>query len=191
MRERGFVLQAWMIQAGIVLGVMAAVFIAAGWYLGKVRAEAKDAGMKQERLVWQERESAELAQQNAKILELEAKARALEQKSVDDVAALAVKYDKDIKNANAERDRALAERRAGTAFGLRWKPEPAAGEGSGRDSGAALGAAAGQPAGAASCGLPGPTSDDLIRLATDADKVVAERNEAVAIAKKDREICGQ
>lgn len=190
MGERGFEI----IQLALVLAIVAAL-AGACWYIASEAesyGEAKfEAGEKSERGIWQARESTELAQKNTKILELEGKVRALEQKSADDIKDLTIEYEKDITNANNERDRALAERRSGAAFGLRWKPDPApAGEGSGGNPGPTPGAAAGEPGAAASCGLPADIADALIREAGRADQIVAERNEAVGIAKKDREICG-
>ena len=176
-------LLAWLVGALAVLGAIYGLFRA-------VDSRAYMRGVQETTATWQARETAQLQAANAKLLELTAKYRALEKKSAEDVAAATRRYAEDMTRVEDERDKALAAARAGSAFRLRWSPtRTAACPGSDRNPAAAPGAAAVEPRTEATCELPQATRDDLIRLASDADAMTAERNQAVEIAVKDREIC--
>lgn len=166
----------------LILGVAAAWLISCAG----VGYWQNDAGHTAERVTWQERENKELTVKNAKILELTNRVRKLEAKSADDVAAAATQLKKEKDRADKAEKGALAAATAGTAFRLRWT---ASCQGSSGSAGPAPGTDPGGGSGTATCELPAATRDDLIRLAGDADKVVAERNALLVIAQKDREVC--
>lgn len=191
-RIRGF-LSAELVGYGAVVLAVIALIVGAVFYVRHVESVAfdggKTAGVSEEKGRWQARENDELAAANQRIHDLEEEKRALERKSVDDVHAAAMKLDQTIKEKDDEKKRALADRAAGTAFGLRWAATPAAGQAADGGIRPTLGAAAAGSLGAAFCRLPDKVADDLIELASDANKVVAERNTLLEIAQKDREVC--
>lgn len=143
-------------------------------------------GLKDERLVWQVRENHELNAANALITQLQEKYRALEKKSADDIASASFSFLEDLDNVRKARDQAIAAARTER---LRWAASCSPSKGA--DGGAAAGPspAASEPVGAGTCELPRETEEALIREAARADRVVAERNALLAIAKSDREVC--
>lgn len=177
-------LLAYLAGALAVLGALYGLF-------RSIDSRAYMRGVSETTATWRARETQQVQAANAKLLELEGKYRALEAKSAADVAAATRRYAEDMTRVENERDKALASAAAGRAYGLRWKATctPAAGAPGGGSAAAAPGAAAAEPREEASCELPQATRDDLIRLASDADAMTAERNQAVEIAAKDREIC--
>lgn len=191
-RIRGF-LSAELIGYGVVALVVLGLVAGGVFYVRHVgtteHAAGKKEGIAEEKGRWLARDNEELVAANQRIHDLEEEKRALERKSVDDVQAAAVKLDQTIKEKDDEKKRALADRAAGTAFGLRWSPSPPAAQAAGGSTGAAPGADTAGSEPAASCELPGEVTDSLIELASEADKVVAERNTLLEIAQKDREVC--
>ena len=178
----------WTLLAGAGL-----VFVVWIWHTGKVISAEEygyERGLKDERLVWQVRLKEETDAAAAKYRELQERYRALEEKSANDVAAAAAAHRKEIRNVQTKLDKALADARAGMAFRLRWAascaPTPRDPD---RGEAATAGATAGGAGGTAVCELPAATRDDLIREASRADRVVAERNALLEIALKDREVC--
>lgn len=164
------------------------------WHTAKVSSAAEDAyarGMKDERLVWQVRLVEEVTAANAKYAELQEKYRALEKKSVDDIEVITNGVNIELKRLRNERDKALADARDGMDFRLRWAATcaPTPRVDSGRSSTATPGADPGSAGRTAVCELPRETTEDLIRLASEADRVVAERNALLEVARKDREVC--
>jgi HK97 family phage major capsid protein len=154
--------------------------------IGQAKAEGEQQGKRAERLVWTQRESKELAEANAKITELQEKYRALEKKSAADVAAAAANHKKEITRVETEKHRALAD---AESFRLRWTTTCPAGQSGDRGRAASTGSASGGGVATTTCELPDQVRKDLIELASDADKVVIERNAILEIAKKDREVC--
>lgn len=177
----------------LIVGVLAAAWLLAAWHNAKVsgaREEGYGRGLKDERLVWQVRENEELNAKNALITQLQEKYRALEQKSIDDITAASFSFLEDLNHVRKERDKALADARAGTAFRLRWaascaptRKDPVG------DPAPSAGPASGGAVATAACELPREVEETLIREAARADRVVAERNALLSIAKSDREVC--
>lgn len=171
------------------VAIGAACLAAFLWYRHQVNSAYADGvteGHVQERAEWLSRESKELLQANTKLHELEERYRALEAKSVQDVAAASAKAQTEIDHAKAQAAAAVADR---NRYRLRWSTECVPSEGSDRSVAAAPGAA---PSGArqtATCELPESVRRDLIGLALEANTVVAERNWLLEIAQKDREVC--
>lgn len=174
-----------LLMAGGAVAVLALVLFH-NVQVGRAKADGLQEGKRAERLVWTERESQELASANAKILELQAKYRALEKKSASDVAAAAAKHKKDIANVENEKQRALAD---AESFRLRWSTTCAPSQTGDRGAAPDTGSTPGGAVGTATCELPRAVTENLIELASDADKVVVERNALLEIAKKDREVC--
>lgn len=180
----------------LIAGVVGAAVIVGAWWwhTSKVNGAADDAyvrGLKDERVVWQTRLVEEVTAANAKYVELQEKYRALEKKSVADVAAVAVKLQKEKADVEKQRDKALSDARAGMAFRLRWAascaPTPSSKAGGSELPRASTGA--GGAGGTAVCELPERTREDLIRLASRADALTVERNLLLELAQKDREVC--
>lgn len=146
-------------------------------------------GLRDERLVWQVRESEELRLKNAAILELQEKYRALEKKSADDVEVVVNAMNMATRDLKDERDQALHDLRTERRNRLRWAAKCPASQSSGGGSAPAPSPSASGAAGAATCELPREVEETLIRLASEADRVVVERNALAEIAKKDREVC--
>lgn len=163
----------WFIVGFLV--VCAAAFVG-GDYLGHKR------GVDQERLAWQTRESAELRDANAMILGLEEKARSDERAHAKKLAVIAAKHQKEIADAEDQKNRDVADARAGRII-LRI-PAPCQSP----DAGAS-GTASGTPGvgdGAATAELPREVTADLLALADDADAVVRQLSECQAVVREDR-----
>jgi hypothetical protein len=177
----------------LIVGVLLAAWALAAWHNAKVagaREEGYGRGLKDERLVWQVRENEELNAKNALITQLQEKYRALEKKSADDVVAVTHILAGKLHETETKLEKALVDARAGTAFRLRWAASCApTRKDAGGDPTPSSGAATGGAVATAACELPRSTTEDLIRLAGDADRVVAERNALLTIAQKDREVC--
>lgn len=182
--QRGIALTAVLSLLGV-----AALAYAFYWY-GQTRYAAGVAAEKASSLA---REAKELSAKNDEILKLEGKYRALEAKSALDVSAAGDQYEHDMKEVTNERDAAFASARRNYLERVRLESELAAAR-KAAGGGATAKACAPQeePDGAPLCRLSEKgyrAEEDLIRLAADADQVVAERNELSDIAVKDREVC--
>lgn len=178
----------WAAAAGALL-----IWGAFTYHMIKVHgAEVKgyEQGMRDERLVWQVRENHELNAKNALINELQTKYRDLERKHAEGVEVVVNGFNIELKRLRNERDKALAAARDGMDFRLRWAASCApTRKDPGGGSTSSAGADPGSAGGAAVCELPRETTENLIRLASEADGVVAERNALLEVAKKDREVC--
>jgi hypothetical protein len=171
------------------VGAAVAVLAAVIWHNAKVSAaedRGYERGLRDERLVWQVRENHELNAANVEITRLQNAYRALEKKSVDDVAAVAFEFQTLLKKVRNEKDAAIA---SADSYRLRWTTGCTASQGSGGNSSPGAGSAPSTTIGTATCELPEQTRKDLIELASDADLAVAERNALLTIAQKDREVC--
>lgn len=179
----------------LIAGVIAALAVAAAWWWHSSRVQAAweqglKVGHESERAVWLVRENKELTEANELIAELSRRYRALEKKSASDVAEVAFEFQTMLKKVRHERDKALADARAGNAFRLRWAASCApTRKDSGGDPTASAGSDPSRAVATTTCELPERTREDLIRLAGRADRVVHERNALLEIAKKDREVC--
>ena len=175
----------------LIAGAVAAAWVVAIWHNAKVSAAEEEGyarGMKDERLVWQVRENIELNAKNELITKLQEEYRALEQKSAKDVAAVAEELQKGIKHAQADRDRFVADVRAGRVR-LRI---PGAAPCSQSPSGDPTPSPGAGPAGSdapAGSELPPKIAEDLFTLMAEADEVVLQLQAAQELIRKDREVC--
>lgn len=150
--------------------VVAAAIAAFQWWLSGVKQKAYDDGVVAERNEW-----------ITKQIEWQAEKSALEAKNAEDVANADARRLKEVNDVRKERDAAIADR---NRFRLRWLAKPAAPSPSpapGADT-----SGAGQPQ---VCELPEQTRDDLIREAARANRLTADYNTLLEIARKDREVC--
>lgn len=179
----------------LIAGVVGAVVIVGAWWwhTSEVQAAWEDGmreGHSSERAVWLVRENKELTEANELITELNNKYRALEKRHVDGIEVLVSAMNKSLKELQDERDKALTDARAGMDFRLRWAASCApTRKDPGGSSAAEASADPGTAVGTAACELPRQATEDLIRLASEADRVVVERNALLEVAKKDREVC--
>ncbi|MBS1198687.1 MAG: bacteriophage lysis protein [Proteobacteria bacterium] len=141
-----------------------------------------------ERDTWQKRENTELRTANAKIKELEAKAKSDTSAHAQALAEASTAFERKLKDANAQRAKDRAAVLAGT---LRL-----------RDNGAtglrACGSGISPPAAGASVGdgrTPGELSAAatgfLLDLASDADDIAHQLAQAQAVIREDRRLCGR
>lgn len=163
----------WLIVGSLVALIAVGL---GGDYLGHER------GVKEERLVWQTRESKELADANTKILALEEKARADERAHAMKLAKIAAEHQQEIADAQVQKDRDVADARAGRII-LRI-PAPCKDSSGGVTPGAS--ATPGVGDGGAAAELPHETTADLLALADDADAVTRQLTACQAVIRADR-----
>lgn len=175
-----------LLKGALVVLIVSALFVAHRYTVNHAAKKAYHEGSINERATWLARDSKERHERNLKIIELETKYRALEEKSANDVAAASATYQKELARVHAEKSAALADAKR---YRLRWTTSCTGGQGSGGDSTATPGTTAGGAVGTATCELPEPVRRGLLELAGRANQVVAERNALLEIAKKDREVC--
>lgn len=143
----------------------------------------KSDGRTDERAAWMERELVQREAYAKKERELQDAYRKKEQESARDMAAVSAAYQRELNHANAAKDRALADLRAGRLRlrdpGARSQPPcgsglPEAGAGAaGRD-----GEARGE--------LSGATAEFLVALAGEADQVARQLAACQAVVIEDR-----
>ena len=147
--------------------IIAILLAVAGAFAGG-EFDGRKTGAQSERTAWQTKDNAELAAANAKILQMEATARASEQAHAQAQADISTTYQKELQNAQAQRQKDVAAARSGA---LRL-----------RDPGAitqqTCGGAAGQAATGAS-GRDGPADPGLSPSATEFLLTQADRSDAI------------
>jgi Bacteriophage Rz lysis protein len=104
-----------------------------------------------------------------------------------ELSKLAKDHLKGVRNAEAERDRALADVRAGR-LRLRGPAPKAAGTGAGERMPATTAGPAGSGVAAEAGGLPDQRAEFLVREAARCDAIVGELNYCWSVVRKDREI---
>lgn len=141
-----------------------------------------EAGHVAERVEWQKKDSDELRLANAEITRLNDKARADEREHTERLATVSTTYQKELKNANAQRERDVAAARAG-ALRLQFRPDSdqACSGGTGEATTAASGRDGGTTA-----ELPREITANLLNLANDADAVVVQLTACQAVVRSDR-----
>ena len=164
----------------LMIAALAAGVLAAGAYF-----YGRHEGRALERAEWVERDNDALREANRAINAAQEKARKQEQAHAEAQAQLTVDYEKDLENAETERDRALARVRSGE---LRLRDATpgcttAGGGGAETPTGAPGGAAA-----AAEGGLSRERDEAAVRLLAEADEVVKELNFCWAVVRADRGI---
>lgn len=140
------------------------------------------AGHTAERVSWQTRETKELQDANAKILELEAARRAEEQRHADAVADISQTYEKEKADAASQKARDVAAARAGALRLL----VPARCPDANRNKTGAVAAGAGERDGGARSELPREIAANLFALADDADEIVKQLSACQGIVRADR-----
>lgn len=162
--------------------VMIAIGLAWAFSLAGVGFWQNDAGHTEERAAWVERENTELRTANSKITELNDKARAEEVAHANRMSGISTQYQKDLKNAQAQREKDIAAARLGS-ISLRFTPRS---ENPGRSPGGETSASASGCDGGATSELPREIVADLFALADDADQVAQQLNACQQIIKSDR-----
>ncbi len=162
----------------VILGIVIA-WIAS---LGAVGWWQNAAGHTAERVTWQARENKELQDANASIKRLEEAARAAEQAHATELAKIGENHQKEIADAQAQKDRDVAAARAGRIV-LRIPAPCKAADGS---QPAKTPAAPGVGDGGTTAELPRSVTEDLLSLANDADAVVRQLGECQAVIRSDR-----
>lgn len=175
-----------LLKYGIVALAIAGVFFAHRVIVKRAENESYTRGFIAARAEFLTRENEELAKRNMKIVELESKYRELEHRAAGLVADISNLHVKEIRRVETQRDAALADAKR---FRLQWTTQCTPGERPAGDRTAETPAAPGGVVGTAQCELPDEVRGSLIDLAAQADRVVAERNALLAIAKADREVC--
>src|SRR5690606_27603428 len=125
---------------GAVL-LLALLLAAFAWYVGKVRAEAYEAGEVAERGRWQARESEELRKANAALAAARARIAEVERNAAEAIAAEEKRRLKEVADAEARKERFVSDVVAGR-IRLFDPCRAAAGQGAARDPGPAASAAA-------------------------------------------------
>ena len=150
--------------------------------LAAVGTWQNDAGHTAERSDWQARENVELRTANVKIAELNNKVRADETAHATRLNTVSTEYQKDLKNAKAQREKDIAAARLGT-LSLRFTPahvDPG-GSGGGETASGASGCDGGTTG-----ELPRPLTADLFQLVGDADEVVHQLQACQGVVRSDR-----
>lgn len=140
------------------------------------------AGHTAERVVWQARETNELAAANVKIKKLEDEARATERAHANALASIAEQHQKEIADAEIQKQSDVAAARAGRIV-LRI-PSPCKGPGGGGTATATASPGVGD--GGATAELPRETAANLFALADDADAVARQLAQCQKVVREDR-----
>lgn len=167
--------------------VIIAVFVMWGTSLLGAGRWQNEAGHTAERVTWQAKANQELAQANAKIVELETDARALEQKHAAQLDQVATTYEKELSDVTVKKDSVIAQLRAG-AIRLHDPYAPGFKAPGGPASPAAAGT--GRCDGGAPAELSQRTSEFLVGLASRADEVVKQLQACQAVVRSDRDLKG-
>ena len=166
----------WLI-LGVVLVWLASLVGVGTWQ--------RSDGATTERAKWVERENAELVAANAKIIELNAAARAQEARHAASLAVISTGHQQEIKNAQAQ---AIADRAAVRAGGLRLYDVAAPGLRACGSLPSPPGATAGGRDGRAAGELSGEATQFLFDLANDADAVARQLAACQRVVRADREV---
>lgn len=167
------------------LAAMAALGALFGMYK-VVDARGYDRGVAITQNAWQARELKEVAAFDAKFKELTAAYRTREEAWKGLLAAVDVKYQKELIDAKAQREADVAALRSG-AIRLRARlarTPPCEGAGGSAVPGSAASAGGGD--GAATAELSRQTSEDLLALGNDADEVTRQLAACQAVVEADR-----
>lgn len=182
MKQRGSVL----VYAVIGLAVLAALWAV---YSG-IDSRGFDRGVSETKATYETRDANALREAQSRIATLEANAREAERRAAADIAAISSNYQRKLADANALRDRDVADARSG-AIRLSFNSTGSSNCGPDRDSGqsgpgqAAAGAAGRD--GGAQTELPGEIAANLLTLANDADAVVNQLSACQAVVARDRQ----
>lgn len=141
------------------------------------------AGHTDERTTWLSRENKELTEANQKIADLNTAIRETERQHTVRLSDISTAYQKELKNAKAQRDRDVATARAGT-LRLQFTPDS---QGAGGSETGSTAATASGCNGAERTELPRETVADLLELVNDADDVVRQLTACQAVILSDRQ----
>ncbi|HYN54412.1 MAG TPA: lysis system i-spanin subunit Rz [Methylotenera sp.] len=165
------------------------LFIAGGWLLSlfSVGYWMHGVGRDGERVAWQQRENKELVDANTLIISLQTAARNDEHANALALNKISTSYQKELQNADIEKDKFIADVRAGRIV-LR-QPITRSEKSSGGITAEALAAASGHN-GETDAELSRETSEFLYSEATRANKVVEQLTACQAVVIEDRKLCG-
>lgn len=163
----------------VLLGALAA-FVASvtgAFFYGQ------NVGAEDERVEWQARENVEITAANRKILDLTEAARAQESLHAIELNAISTKYQEDLQNEKATRDRVVADLRNGSRV-LRI-PVTRTVETCGGEAGTASASTSGRD-GEARADIHPAAAEFLVGLASEADAVVRQLAACQAMILQDR-----
>ena len=169
----------------VIAAICALIAVVFGVYK-HIDAVGYERGVSEERVKWQDRANKELAAANAEITRLNALYRGLEKKSADDSARIATKYEQEVKDANANLERYVADVRDGRIV---LRDPGAATAQAGGGAAPAAGSPAGGGDGRPGAGLSAAASEFLLRLTGEADTVVRQLQACQQVVASDREVC--
>jgi hypothetical protein len=163
----------------VIIGTLG-LLVATAWVIDRYGYQR---GQIEERAQWQARESAELADANRLIDQLQRDARAKERAHADALSVISSSYQKELTDAKRKHNAVMDDIRAGR---VRLR-DPAAGETS-----CAGGTAAAPPAAGGRDGPPGSelsrsAAEFLFGLAAEADAVAHQLAACQAVVRRDRE----
>jgi hypothetical protein len=177
-RQRGYAqAMLYLVAAGFIVALVLTAYGVVdhkGYTRGKAETEAQYA----------QRDNEALRSANARIQELEEKARDGERRRAEELAAVSAQYQGALEAAKSQRERDVAAAHAGT---LRLRDPNAAGT-AGCDRGGAgeTTASTGGRDGAQAGELSRETAGNLLSLADEADEVVAQLTACQAVVQADR-----
>lgn len=144
-----------------------------------------DAGHTTERVAWQARDNAALAEANSKLHDTEEKYRRIEQSHAADLAAISGNYQKELKDASQKTADLIAANRAG-AFRLRDPGATACSPH--RSILSETAASSGGRDGGTQAELSGTAAEFLLGLTGEADDTARQLSACQAIVKADRDV---
>lgn len=144
-------------------------------------------GHVEERVEWQAKDNEELRLANAEITRLNDKARADERAHATRLDAVSTQYQKEMKNAKAQRDRDVADARTGA---LRLQFNTGRVNPGGSEAGDPA-ATPGRCDGGTTAELPREVVADLFSLVNDADEVTKQLTACQAVVRSDRNVGSQ
>lgn len=167
------------------LAVVGTVYLAAN----KAYSWAYDNGVTAEKLMWESRESEELASANKKILDLTDKARKDEAQHNLNLATISTEYEEYKKNDKLKNDKVIADLNTGV-IRLRDKYANTIGQATCTSGVSETTASTSERNGETGTELSTKTSEFLYRLASESDDVVKQLTACQAVVIEDRRLCG-
>lgn len=164
----------WVLLGGIVAAL---VLSATSFFYGR---SVEHTAMQLEITI---RENNQIREANAKIMELQSLARAKERDWTTRLANVSSKYEKEIQDGKAQRDRDIA---AALSGGIRLRIPTAPCVEAGRSSAPEAPSSPGKRDGGATTELPREITANLLALADDADSIVRQLTACQAVVIEDR-----
>lgn len=189
MKQRG-IAQGWLYLIGliVVLGLVYGIFHVVTGYLADVDAKGYQRGADETRAAYAKRDNEQLKAALAKVQELEAAARAAEQKHAKELAALDRQRRQEEQDAKRQHERDVAAVRAGT-LRLRDRGATSCPAVSGQRPGPEAGAAASKRDAEAGTQLSDQAAEFLLGLTSEADDIARQLATAQALIESQIRTC--